>query len=358
MAKCKAKIRNNQLVVKAKLSRGEKIDERELDLFSRKYTRGLLKANRVKKNVIEYNGPVGISIQERLKKPVSKYDFFFIVEQIIALFQQLQSNGLSADKVILDMSSVFINEITKEVKFIYLPLQNIEKAADVIGFIIQIVYATIHIEGEDVDFISRFLPFMQGLGGFDAEEIERYIFNEDAQIVNTIKKHRVGQSGFITDKRDVHYKHYNEVNERETGLLDERETGLLDERETGLLNERETGLLNEQETGLLYEQGVQNIQIHYPSLYRMATQEIVSIGKSVFCIGSRNHNVDYAINDNNAISYSHIEIIIKNQRYFAKDLGSKNHSYINGQILPAHQEVELFDGNILRLANEEFVFNT
>ena len=49
MAKYKTKIKDCQLIVKAKLSSGEKINERELDFFTRKYIRGLLKAKKVKK---------------------------------------------------------------------------------------------------------------------------------------------------------------------------------------------------------------------------------------------------------------------------------------------------------------------
>lgn len=65
MAKYKAKTKECQLIVKVKLSSGERINERELDFFTRKYIRGLLKAKMVKKfgiTSIEYTGPIGISL--------------------------------------------------------------------------------------------------------------------------------------------------------------------------------------------------------------------------------------------------------------------------------------------------------
>ena len=37
-------------------------------------------------------------------------------------------------------------------------------------------------------------------------------------------------------------------------------------------------------------------------------------------------------------------------------LHSKNKTYINGRIVPPEYEVEIFDGDILKIANEEFKF--
>ena len=144
MAKYKAKTKECQLIVKVKLSSGEKINERELDFFTRKYIRGLLKAKMVKKfgfTSIEYTGPIGISLFERLKKPITKYDFLFIIEQIVDISQKVQVNSMSLNKVVWDIHNVFINETTREVQFIYLPLENVEKEADIIALIDSVVYS-------------------------------------------------------------------------------------------------------------------------------------------------------------------------------------------------------------------------
>ena len=36
------------------------------------------------------------------------------------------------------------------------------------------------------------------------------------------------------------------------------------------------------------------------------------------------------------------------------DTNSTNHTYINGTMIPCNVEVELYSGNILKLADEEF----
>jgi len=88
------KAKNYQLIVKAKLSSGEDVNETELDIFSRGYLRGFLKPKMIKKNMIEYVGPVGVSLFERLKRPVTKRDFLFILEQIVVAVQRLHQSRI------------------------------------------------------------------------------------------------------------------------------------------------------------------------------------------------------------------------------------------------------------------------
>lgn len=354
MAKYKTKTKECQLIVKAKLSSGEKINERELDFFTRKYIRGLLKAKMVKKfgfTSIEYTGPIGISLFERLKKTITKYDFLFIIEQIVDITQKVQMNSMSLNKVVWDIHNIFINETTREVQFIYLPLENMEKEADILALIDSVVYSAKPVQEQSSDYISRFVYFMKGLSKFDAEQIEKFILKEDRSVVNTIKKHYAGQSGFMTDKPKDYYEHY-ECDDEKTGLLEE-ETGLLEDEATSLLCEEETGLLVEEEETTLLEN---DEQVHFPSLFRVFTEENISINKPVFRLGKEKSYADYFISNNNAVSRSHADIVTRGQRIFVIDLNSKNKTYINDQPIPVQQETEIFNGDRLRLANEEFIF--
>lgn len=357
MAKYKIKTKECQLIVKAKLNSGEKVNERELDFFTRKYIRGLLKAKMVKKfgfTSIEYTGPMGISLFERLKKPVTKYDFLFIIEQIIDITQKIQMNSMALSKVVWDMHNIFINEITREMQFIYLPLENVGKEADILELINNIVYSARPVQEQNSDYISRFVYFMKGLNKYDADQIEKFILQEDRGVVNTIKKHYAGQSGFMTDKPKDYYAHYDSDDEKTT-LLDDEATELLDDEATGLLiDEEATGLLieDEEETTLLELER----QIHFPSLFRVLTEENISINKPVFRLGKERSYADYFVSNNNAVSRSHADIITRGERVFVIDLNSKNKTYINDQPIPVQQEIEIFNGDRLRLANEEFVF--
>lgn len=91
-----------------------------------------------------------------------------------------------------------------------------------------------------------------------------------------------------------------------------------------------------------------------PSIKRLFTGEEAMITKPVFCIG-RKDDVEYAVSHNPAISRKHAEIISRNGRYYIRDLGAKNRTYVNGKLLPVKGESELSNGDVIKLANEDFL---
>jgi hypothetical protein len=361
MVKYKIKAKECQLEVKVKLSLKEKINERQFEFFSGKYIRGVLKVRAKKKNCIEYYGPIGISLYERLKKPITKYDFFFIMEQIIDITQKLNTNALILNNVTWDIHYVFINETTKELQFIYLPLDNDRSEANIVEFMEQIIYAAKPMPESDMEYISRFVYCLKSFPKFDADNLEKFILGEDRSVVQTIKRHNIGQSGFMTDKPLHYYEHYAKKNndDEKTGLLEDDEaTGLLnDDEATGLLNDDEaTGLLNDDDeaTGLLNEA---EDPVPSAAMYRVVTNETFLLNKPVFRIGKEKSYSDYFV-ANNLVSRSHADIIFRSGKYFIVDLNSKNRTYVNGTPVPAMQETEIHDGDTIRLANEEFEFRT
>lgn len=395
--KFKAKAKDCQLLVKAKASMGETIDEKELDRFSRVYLRGFLKPKLVKKNLVEYTGPVGISLYERLKKPTTKRDFLFMLEQIVVAVQKLQANNMGLNNLVMNLQYVYINEVTKEIQFIYIPTAKGLQNLNLIEFIEAVAYSVKPADEKDNEFVSRFIYFFKAMKPFDINKVEAFVAKEDRSVVNTIKKQNAGQSGFMTNKPQHYYDHYDEKKKTEddddpTGLLTETDdddptgllvedddpTGLLveggDDDATGLLgdNDEATGLLNnvdddDDATGLLTSTGDEdeatgllvenNANVRFPTLFRVLTEETISINKPVFRLGKERSYVDYFVTNNIAVSRSHADIITRGNKYFVKDLNSKNRTYINDQELPIHMEVEIHDGDRLKLGNEEFVFN-
>ena len=117
----------------------------------------------------------------------------------------------------------------------------------------------------------------------------------------------------MTDKPKDYYDHYDEM----TGILADEETGLLEDEVTGLLNEEGTSLLEE------------DCQEHYPSLYRVLTEENICINKPVFRIGKEQSYADYFVENNSAVSRSHADVITRGNRCFVIDLNSKNKTFIN-----------------------------
>ncbi|MBE6052859.1 MAG: FHA domain-containing protein [Clostridium sartagoforme] len=374
MLKFKAKIKNSELTVKAKISSDEVISDRELDILENKNIRGFLKPSKRKRNSIEYSGPAGVSIIEHLKNPITKYEFFYIMAQILDMAKKIENNNLFLNNLILDLRYVYINENTKEIHFIYMPILLNHVCIDVMGFMEAIIYAVKPMKNQDFDFVAKYLYFLRSLNSFDVSAIEEYISKEDKDIAKQIKKQKMTQSGFIAKKLKEYNQKYKPKDldyDEETSILQEEESiGFYQEESTTLLYEckddyeyEATGLLNDSEgTTLLEENSASyrdsfNENIHFPSLVRISTDETISINKPVFRLGKEKSYVDYFITNNSAVSRSHADIITRGNHYFVCDQNSTNHTYINNELVPVKTEMEIYDGDVLKLANEEFLFH-
>lgn len=83
--------------------------------------------------------------------------------------------------------------------------------------------------------------------------------------------------------------------------------------------------------------------------------EMISLVGDSFLIG-RNPSVVQYVEDQVGISRSHLEIIINGEERLAKDLGSKNGSFLNDQRMVPYQEYRLVHEDRIKLAETEFVF--
>jgi len=362
--KYKVKTKECQLVVTAKATFGETIAAQALDTVSQLALRSFLKPKQVKARTIEYTGPVGVCLHDRLARPLSKRDFLFIIEQIVIAVRKIAENNLNMEYVVWNTKFVFMNETTKELRFLYVPSVKTAERGSLLQFLDSVVYSVIPAEEADPEFVSRFVYYLKSQQGFSTERIEKYVEKEDKSIVNTLKRHHTNHSSFITNKQQHYYEHYEQKQAKEeelpTDILEETErTALLEEEEetTRLLSEEfenETDLLREEDEGtaLLTE----NSGVIFPTMQRVSTGEIVSINKPVFRLGKERSYVDYFVANNNAVSRSHADIITRGSKYFVVDLNSKNHTYVNEQILAPHCETALFDGDRVKLGNEEFLF--
>lgn len=337
MIKIRIKKRNYEMRVSACVSLFKRVDEVQLNHFSQKGMEGFLKPVTIKKRKVEYLGPIGISLLERLQKTISKYDFFFLIEQVIVIIQRTIQGGMNIGDLLLNVEQVFINEVTKEIRFVYLPVRDVFNTPDILKFMESIIYLAKPSQEEDMEYISRFAFFLKSLNGFEPEQIEKFISREEEGAVRAVKSGVSQRREMLADISNHRYS-VEEI-EEETGLL-------IDDEETGLLLNEETGLLSA------------NVSVAYANLYRIATQETIVISKQVFRLGKDSGNSDYNVSGNDSVSRKHAEIIVKGNRYFVTDLNSRNRTYINGEVIPFKEEIEIIDGDVLKLANEEFIFRT
>ena len=412
MAKYKSKIKDNKIRIRAKLSRKETINEVELEYFIREHNskniRGLFRVKKLRGRKLEYYGPEGISLSTIFARPVCKRDFFFYINLILKFSREMNAYALPMNKIVLDLHQIYYNTVTQELRFIYLPIEMMKGDADFIGLMEQVAYAAKPIPQEDMSYVARFINFLAGLTSFNADQIDQYISYE--VYGGTVPSGYGQQSNFIQNGPLVNTPQYNlgvggllvggaacgspmPLQSAHPGILepgasimavdtgrgfDPNKTGVLspvnnpgngeaiDPDKTGYLNSYAgvmggidpdvTGKLDANQSMLYGMQPQYRPRVIHGRLCRVSTGENIEIDKEVFRVGKERSYVDYCVTNNGAVSRNHADIITRGNRHFVMDLNSKNRTFINGKVIPVREETEIFNGDSLKLANEEFVF--
>ena len=330
MSKLKVSIKKSTVTAMMKAGRKERINETELSQLARIKPCGIMHVTKTKKDSVTYTCPANINLTDRLKKAVSKYDFFFMMEQIVIMVQDVYNNGLNVNSVRFNMDDVYINEMTKEMYFIYFPIVGGQESADIVGFIENIIYTMTPVINEDTNYISRFMYYVRSFHGFNGNAIEKYISREERAVVNVLKNKAVTMQQTMQQQ-----------------IMQQVMQGSMDG----------TTVLSDDGISVQQIQQMQPVNYHFASLTRQVTGEKIELGKPSFVLGKNPEKSDYAVADNTNISRVHAVITARNGRYYVMDQNSTNGTFINGRIIKAGQETEILPGDCLMLANEEFIFN-
>ena len=330
MYKLKVSIKKSTVTAMMKAGRKERINETELSQLARIKPCGIMHVTKTKKDSVIYTCPANINLTDRLKKAVSKYDFFFMIEQIVIMVEDVYNNGLNVNSVRFNMDDVYINEMTKEMYFIYFPIVGGQESADIVGFIENIIYTMTPVINEDTNYISRFMYYVRSFHGFNGNAIEKYISREERAVVNVLKNKAVTMQQTMQQQ-----------------IMQQVMQGSMDG----------TTVLSDDGISVQQIQQMQPVNYHFASLTRQVTGEKIELGKPSFVLGKNPEKSDYAVAGNTNISRVHAVITTRNGRYYVMDQNSTNGTFINGRIIKAGQETEILPGDCLMLANEEFIFN-
>ena len=331
MSKLKVSIKKSTVTAMMKAGQKERINETELSQLARIKPCGIMHVTKTKKDSVIYTCPANINLTDRLKKAISKYDFFFMMEQIVIMVEDVYNNGLNVNSVRFNMDDVYINEMTKEMYFIYFPIVGGQESADIVGFIENIIYTMTPVINEDTNYISRFMYYVRSFHGFNGNAIEKYISREERAVVNVLKNKAVTMQQ--TMQQQIMQQQIMQ------GSMDG------------------TTVLSDDGISVQQIQQMQPVNYHFASLTRQVTGEKIELGKPSFVLGKNPEKSDYAVADNTNISRVHAVITMRNGRYYVMDQNSTNGTFINGRIIKAGQETEILPGDCLMLANEEFIFN-
>ena len=311
MSKLKVSIKKSTVTAIMKAGRKERINETELSQLARIKPCGIMHVTKTKKDSVIYTCPANINLTDRLKKAISKYDFFFMIEQIVIMVEDVYNNGLNVNSVRFNMDDVYINEMTKEMYFIYFPIVRGQESADIVGFIENIIYTMTPVINEDTNYISRFMYYVRSFHGFNGNAIEKYISREERAVVNVLKNKAVTMQQQIMQQQTMQQQIMQQVMQ---GSMDG------------------TTVLSDDGISVQQIQQMQPVNYHFASLTRQVTGEKIELGKPSFVLGKNPEKSDYAVADNTNISRVHAVITMRNGRYYVMDQNSTNGTFINGRL--------------------------
>ncbi len=321
--KFKETIKDRQLVITATMSGGEKINDLTLQMFQERQIRGFLKARKASARSIEYIGPEAVSLFDFLEQPCDRKTFYNIVGQIVMAAQNVHNYRIATTKVVRDLQHIYIQPYTRELLFLYVPIQNINFGEQFLG-LIQDVANQIQLSSEaDREDFEAFCSFLKGSACTDEEAVEKYIKSNEPELYHTVK----GQT-LLTKKEPV--KPIVKTVPEDT--MDTIVELPVDEDPDTIV-------------------GV----MHYPSLYRVSTGETILIDRPVFRLG-RLKTSDYRLEDL-GISRTHADIEVREGGCYVIQREEHNRTYHNGRHLMKDRAAAIREGDRLMLAHEEFIFH-
>ena len=343
--KSKVRIKENKVYLTIKLPYEKQVDTDQIKVLTQRCNHGLFNLSKYTRNKIELFCPIGSSLNQRLNQPISKFDFLLIVEQFLYTIQKIQSMRMDINNLLLDLNCIYFNEYAKELSFIYLSVVNHNKQIDIVRFIESLIYLVKPEDSNDTSYLFEFNYYLKKINRNDLQEIEKFIYRENHEIIRLVKKENeidINISEIVKTQKSFDKTELMELDSL-SNQIDESE------EKTVLLSDVNRPIKNIPN---------QSASFRYPKLIRLSTNEEIKIDKPVFRIGKEKQCVDYVVTNNATISRSHADIISRNGHYYVFDIQSKNKTYINNRVLPSEKEIEIVNDDILKLANEEFLFKT
>lgn len=344
MAKYKISNKKNLVEIKRKGFRTVTINDSEKWVFEQNFLPGLFHLSFKGKKKIVYTAPPSISLSKYMKNNFSVHKFYGVIAQTIEMNKKIEKYKFHLSNLVLNTSIIHVKETTGELFFLYEPIVSRENNINIFAFFEDFMR---EIKTEDQQLLEEIRELRMFFSDFKngIQETEQFIMQRYPQIYQQISRAEYGHSGFISSSRLENRKHYHPSAQISQKMNYEPEgTTLLEaEMETTLLTDEEEG------TVLLYEPQLSG------KLIRQKDGAVVNISTAEFRIGKSQDN-DYCIPENRAISRKHATVYYDNGVYVIVDNGSTNHSYVNGTQIESYNNVMLNDGDIIRLADEDFIF--
>lgn len=385
MNKCKLVKSSGLTRLVIKSLKGQQVNEHELYSINCNKVPGLLHLDFHKKKnsfKLSYDITGFVSLKKFLSAPLNRESFGKILLSMLNILKGMQDAFFNQQCVLYDFSFAMVNEATKDVYIVYVPIQPFESPNTLREFLLGIIDKATFVDDEDNDYVREYISILNSGINFSVFDLEQYVYSllgtrSAENYIECPKCHEMipqktsyckcgmkisgasselgwydplGASTSDTSSARVEsaddYKGHKNEDKIPEELKYENEP---DEKGTTLLEPDSGG------TTVLGTSDLQKTTVAY--LTRLKTGEKILIDTESFLVGKSREFCNYTIEDNSAVSRKHAKIINKSDRFFVYDLNSTNKTYVDDKPIPSEEVYEIFSGVKLRFANEHFTFN-
>lgn len=371
-----------RLVIKS--LKGQQVNEHELYAINCNKVPGLLHLdlhNKKSSFKLSYDITGFVSLKKFLQTSLNRESFGRILLSMLNILKGMQDAFFNQQCVLYDFNFAMVNAATKDVYLIYVPIQPFESPNTLREFLLGIIERASFVQDEDNDYVREYITILNRGINFSVFDLEQYVYSLLGQHKNEnyiecpkchemiLQKTSYCKCGMKINGASTDLGCYDPLKPN-TGNIsyDDDKPDYYDQPkpcdEPEPVPEEEAHHSSEVGTTVLGAQGGTTVlgAVDFRKkitawLIREKTGEKIILDKNEFLIGKSKEYCDYAAEDNNAVSRRHAKIINRNDRFFIYDLKSTNKTYVNEKPITAEENYEIFAGNQLRLANENFTFN-
>ena len=337
---------------------------------------------------------------------VTKKMFLDFVHEIALLIKNCEKNMVNANNLDLQNDKIFVDPQTKSVKCIFWPVVNNQRGNPPHLFLKQLPFELNFNPHEDNDYLETYKAFFGGINPFSVNSFDRMVLKLSGKKGTgghttpsealsgalggdaKVEKKETDAKKKVNIEYDPFADNSGHTNERKVEREIKHDTNCVYCSSCGAKNNVGANFCVQCGSKLKKEEVVEETppkdddtidfgtmvlgddsggttvlgydepdEPVYPTLIRLRTEEAYSVDKPTFRIGTEQSYCDLFICDNNYISRSHADIVTRDDRYYIVDRNSTNKTFVDGKVIPAEKEVEIFPGTQIRLANEDFTFN-
>lgn len=368
------------IVISKKITRPEAVIEWELKMINSNEISQIipLLCDEKKRDIIlEAHSYSNYTLKDYFYGVIGKRMFLEVVLNLIQIVKKCEEKMLNATNLWLNYDAIFVNRTTGEIRCIYWPIVNNRDECSIAEFFQNLPNNFELYQGRNARYLAEYHSYFEHTAPFSLKTFERLILQLSNQVEHEDELSSVKVSfesehieSIDVEKRNVAYDplSYFQTNipnaAKEQSLFNNKDIqsvtqGVQEVFENEEYKVAETSVLslNGDIDKMLNQTCKATPHSSRVILRRQKNGEQIVILKPKYVIGRSKFECDYSILGNSAISRVHLVICQDSMgKVTVSDNKSRNGSKLNGGRLQPNENYEVRDGDVLTLADENFVF--